>query len=76
MTYQAKISGSNSAAVLGRAIDAFQNEAKPAAQPVQDPKVVARRQQMSAAVQPKGDGGHAPSANDAEANFAAGFAGR
>lgn len=76
VTYQAKINGTLSAAILSRAIEAFKNEAKPAPVKAPDPKVDARRQQLNAAMQPKGDGGHAPLANDSEANFAAGFAGR
>ncbi len=77
--YQAKINAANSAVVISRAIDKFNEAAKTVAAapaiPKPAPKVVARQTVIRAAIQPKGDGGQpAPSKTDADA-FAEGFSG-
>lgn len=75
-TYQKRVNKSLSSAVIARAIRAFQEETKPPAKPSPTPRADTRREQLQAAVQPKGDGGAPSTANPQEDAFAAGFAGR
>ena len=71
-TYQARVNGAESADVISRAITRFQTETtKPPPKPT--PRADARRVQLAAAVQPRGDGGKASPDDSAEAAFAAGF---
>ncbi len=71
-TYQARVNGAESADVISRAITRFQTETtKPLPKPT--PRADARRVQLAAAVQPRGDGGKASPDDSAEAAFAAGF---
>ncbi len=70
--YQDRINGSESAAVIGRAIRLFQREtAVPAAKPVA--RDTTRADRIRAAVQPRGDNAGAAPQNTAEEAFAAGF---
>jgi hypothetical protein len=72
--YQARINGSESAAVIGRAIRAFQKEAPARAAPVNGaPRDAARTDRIRGAVQPRGDNTQASSGVDADAEFVAGF---
>ena len=71
VAYQVRINGSESAAVIGRAIRLFQNETKAAA--AKATPAAARADRIRAAVQPKGDNaGAAPDKSDDD-EFMAGF---
>jgi hypothetical protein len=75
--YQARINGSESAAVIGRAIRTFQRETAAPAKPNGNggaPREAARRAVIQGAVQPRGDNAGAAPSNTAEDAFAAGFA--
>lgn len=73
-TYQARVNGTESAAVISRAINLFQAETKAPATPASraDP----RADRIRSAVQPKGDGAAAAPTNTDEDEFAAGFRSR
>jgi hypothetical protein len=76
--YQAKVNGTHSAAVLSRAIQAFQADTKA---PNATPPAASLRDQMrtariQAAVKPRGDGGQAPPSRTDDDDFEAGFASR
>ena len=73
--YQARVNGTESAAVITRAIRTFQNETKAPAKPVSaTPRDSARAERIRAAVQPKGDGaGAAPTGKSDDDEFIAGF---
>jgi hypothetical protein len=74
--YQAKVNGTNSAAVLSRAIQAFQSETKeaPKATPGSPSlKDQLRTARIQAAVKPRGDGGQAPPSRTEDDDFAEGF---
>jgi hypothetical protein len=78
-SYQDRINGTESSAVMGRAIRLFQNETKAAAQPkpaatpprTSDGRFVERTR---AAVQPRGDGAGVPAGRSEQDEFEAGFA--
>ncbi len=69
-TYQARINGTESAAVISRAIQRFQDETKA---PSPAPRADARADRIRLAVQPKGDGAAAAPGSTDEDEFAAGF---
>jgi hypothetical protein len=72
--YQARINGSESAAVIGRAIRLFQRETAAApGKPAATPRDTARGDRIRAAIQPRGDNAGAAPANTSEDAFAAGF---
>ena len=73
--YQARVNETNSANVLERAITRFQQETRPSSQPKpkQQPSADTRREQIAAAVQPRGDGAPPTSRNTSEDAFLAGF---
>lgn len=84
--YQARINGTQSAAVITRAIAAFQKDTanpapqtspgRPAAAPRIDPKAQAaqaRQARLRQAIQPRGDGAQPPARNSDEDEFEAGF---
>jgi hypothetical protein len=72
--YQARINGSESAAVIGRAIRSFQNETKNAPARVNGtPGDTTRADRIRGAVQPRGDNHNASSTADPDAEFVAGF---
>lgn len=74
--YQAKINGTNSAAIIARAIDLFEKEKaappKAPAKPATDPKTQQRADRIKGAVQPKGDG-RPPAPDEKDDEFEAGF---
>lgn len=71
-TYQARINGSQSASVIERAIQSFQQETKAPPKP-ESSVAEARRLQIAAAVQPKGDGGVPAAGKTDHDEFLAGF---
>lgn len=71
-TYQARVNGTESAAVITRAINLFQRETKAPAKPAST-SADARREQIRGAVQPKGDGAPPTSRKTDEDEFQAGF---
>lgn len=71
--YQARVNGSESAAVIGRAIRLFQRETATPAKPASQ-RDEARAERIRAAVQPRGDNAGAAPRNTAEEAFASGFA--
>lgn len=72
--YQARINGSESAAVIGRAIRLFQNETKAAPPKVNGtPRDTARADRIRGAVQPRGDSQGAPAGRSDDDEFLAGF---
>jgi hypothetical protein len=72
--YQARINGANSAAVIERAIRAFQSQASSSASPaVAKPTAQLRAARMKDAVQPKGDGGQQTPRDTTQDEFLAGF---
>jgi hypothetical protein len=72
--YQKRISDSESAAVITRAITLFQKEtAKPPARQQPSARDAARREVLTAAVQPKGDGAPSTNSDSLDAAFSAGF---
>jgi hypothetical protein len=71
--YQARVSGTQSALVLSRAINLFQRETKAPAKTQPPARDNARADVIRAAVQPRGDGGAPTSSNTREDAFAAGF---
>lgn len=73
--YQAKINGTDNAAVIARAIDNFLafKEQKKVVTKLPTPKIVARTNVIKSSVQPKGDGGQPPPGKSAEDEFAEGF---
>lgn len=71
--YQARINGTESAAVIGRAIRSFQTETRAAPKPTEKPRDDVRADRIRAAVQPRGDGGGPSATNSREDAFAAGF---
>lgn len=73
-TYQARVNGTESAAVISRAIRLFQNETKTPAKPAVTPRSDARAERIKAAVQPRGDGAGAASGGKSDDDeFIAGF---
>ena len=77
--YQARINSTNSAAVISRAIQAFQTDTQAAPKPAAAQpslKDQLRTARIQAAVRPRGDGGQAPPGRTDEDEFAAGFASR
>lgn len=74
-SYQKRISDSESAAVITRAITLFQTETQAPAKPQPKPSArdAARREVLTAAVQPKGDGAPSTNSDSLDAAFAAGF---
>jgi hypothetical protein len=72
--YQARINGTESAAVISRAIRSFQNETKTAApQAAAKPRDDARAERIRSAVQPRGDNAGGPAAKNDDDEFMAGF---
>lgn len=71
--YQARINGSESAAVIGRAIRSFQNETKAQPKPTVKPRDEARADRIRGAVQPRGDNAGTASGKTADEEFEAGF---
>lgn len=73
--YQERVTTTESGAVLKRAIDRFQRETRVTAKPkpTPPPRDEARREQLRAAVQPKGDGAPATSSKSDNDDFVAGF---
>lgn len=71
--YQARINGTESAAVITRAIRLFQTETKPAVKP---PRDTARADRIREAVQPRGDKAGAAASRTDQDEFEAGFASR
>ncbi len=71
--YQARVNGTESAAVISRAISLFQRETKAPPKPQPQARDNARAGVLRDAVQPKGDGGAPTSSNTPEDAFAAGF---
>lgn len=72
--YQNRINGSESAAVIGRAIRLFQKESAPApAKPAPTPRNNAQADRIRAAVQPRGDNAGAGAAKTDQDEFEAGF---
>jgi len=80
--FQARINNTQNAAILARAIGAFQRETAVGAAPrpapaAVDPKAQQQRERIRAAVQPRGDGAQAaPRANTDDEEFEAGFRSR
>lgn len=72
-TYQARVNGSESAAVISRAIRLFQNETKAPPKPVTKPRDEARAERIREAVQPRGDGAGASPGKTEQDDFLAGF---
>ena len=74
IAYQNRINGSESAAVIGRAIRTFQNETKAAAPRVNGtPRDTARADRIRGAVQPRGDNAGVPAGKSDDDEFIAGF---
>ena len=71
--YQARVNGSESAAVIGRAIRLFQNETKTQPKPATTPRSDARAERIRAAVQPRGDNAGAAPGKSEDDDFLAGF---
>jgi hypothetical protein len=71
--YQNRINGSESAAVIGRAIRLFQNETRTPAKPAATPRGNARAERIRNAVQPRGDGAGAAAGRSEDDEFVAGF---
>lgn len=71
--YQARVNGSESAAVIGRAIRLFQNETKTPSKPTTTPRSDARAERIRAAVQPRGDSLGSPAGKNDDDEFEAGF---
>lgn len=71
--YQARVNGSESAAVIGRAIRLFQNETKTPPKPATTPRSDARAERIRAAVQPRGDNAGAAPGKTADDEFEAGY---
>jgi hypothetical protein len=71
--YQARLNGSQSAAVIGRAIRSFQNETKAAPKPAVKPRDEARAERIRGAVQPRGDNAGAAAGKSDDDEFLAGF---
>jgi hypothetical protein len=72
--YQNRINGSESAAIIGRAIRLFQNETKAApAKPATTPRDIARAERIRGAVQPRGDNAGAAAGTTDDEEFVAGF---
>jgi hypothetical protein len=77
IAYQTRINGSESAAVIGRAIRAFQNETKAVPPKLNGtPRDAARADRIRGAVQPRGDNAGAPAGKSADEEFEAGYNGR
>lgn len=74
-TYQARLNGTNSAAVISRAIERFQSETKaPAVTATPSLKAQLQAARIKGAIQPRGDGGQAAPSRTDDDDFAAGFA--
>ena len=72
--YQHRVNNSESASVIGRAINLFQKETvAPPAKANGTPRDTARAERIKAAVQPKGDGAAAPASRSEDDDFLAGF---
>ena len=71
--YQNRVNSTESATVIARAIQRFQNETKAATRTTGTPRDAVRAERIQAAVQPRGDGGVPTSSNTREDAFAAGF---
>lgn len=72
--YQARLNGTNSAAVISRAISRFQSETKATAPAPPTLKQQLQTARIRDAVQPRGDGGQAAPTRTDDDDFAAGFA--
>ena len=72
VAYQTRINGSESAAVIGRAIWSFQNETR-TAKPAATPRDEARADRIRGAVQPRGDNAGAAAGKSDDDEFLAGF---
>jgi hypothetical protein len=73
VAYQTRINGSESAAVIGRAIRLFQNETKAPTKPAATPRDTARAERIRGAVQPRGDNAGAASGKSDDDEFVAGY---
>ena len=73
LAYQTRINGSESAAVIGRAIRAFQKETAAAPKVNGTPRDTARADRIRAAVQPRGDNAGVSSGKSDQDEFEAGF---
>lgn len=75
VAYQTRINGSESAAVIGRAIRLFQRETAtaPARSNGGTPRDTARADRIRAAVQPRGDNAGAPAGRSEDDEFEAGY---
>ena len=73
VAYQTRVNNTQSSAVISRAIQAFQNETKPAPKPAATPRDTARAERIRGAVQPRGDGALAPAGRSEDDDFLAGF---
>jgi len=74
--YQARLNGTNSAAVISRAISRFQDETKAAPAAPPSLKDQLRTLRIRENVQPRGDGGHATAVATDDAQFEAGYQSR
>lgn len=72
--YQHRINATNSAVIIGRAIDKFLKAQTAPAPTPPAPKVVARKDRIADAIQPRGDGNPPPPSKTATDDFHAGFA--
>lgn len=72
-TYQARVNGTESAAVISRAIRLFQNETKTPPKAAVTPRDDARAERIRAAVQPRGDGAGASPGKSDDDEFIAGY---
>lgn len=70
--YQARVNGTESAAVISRAIRSFQKETT-ASKPATTPRNDARAERIRSAVQPRGDNAPAPPGKTDDDEFIAGF---
>lgn len=73
--YQDRINGSESAAVIGRAIRLFQKETTVPAKPAAPPRNNAQTERIRAAVQPRGDNAGAGAAKTENEDFEEGYRG-
>ena len=72
--YQTLVNSTDSAQVIARSIGRFLASKSHPTTPAQAPKIAARQDRIKAAIQPKGDGGQPAPANNADDEFAKGFA--
>lgn len=71
--YQTRVNGTESAAVIAKAIRTFQNETKTPPKSAVTPRIDARADRIKAAVQPRGDNAPAPAGKNDDDEFMAGF---